>query len=195
MRLILFYATAGITLFALVPARGAEYGWQTNVPSHCAVNERVVFTCEVKRKVVSVCASTVLNESEGYMQYRFGRNGKVEKQIPKKAEYKPTSVAYKSTTSNSGFASYLRFSQDGYRYYIFIGSEPGGPIWKQGKWEQANRDNASGINIYNGKRSVYYERCNLPADPKNFGEDIWKNGVIRLDEIEDLYPHDVAFAN
>src|SRR6266404_2428089 len=51
----------------------------------CAQDERVIFSCPVKRpaKIVSVCASKDLSSDRGYLQYRFGLPGKVELEYPK----------------------------------------------------------------------------------------------------------------
>ena len=51
----------------------------------CAKDERVIFSCPVKRpaKIVSVCASKDLTGDRGYLQYRFGLPGKIELEYPK----------------------------------------------------------------------------------------------------------------
>src|SRR6266480_5829555 len=52
--------------------------------SLCTKDERVVFSCPVKRpaKIVSVCASKDLTSEHGYLQYRFGLPGKIELEFP-----------------------------------------------------------------------------------------------------------------
>src|SRR6478672_5689557 len=51
----------------------------------CAKDERVIFSCPVKRpaKIVSVCAAKNLTSDQGYLQYRFGLPGKIELEYPK----------------------------------------------------------------------------------------------------------------
>ena len=51
----------------------------------CATNERIIFSCPVKRpaKFVSLCASKDLTSESGYVQYRFGLPGKIELEYPK----------------------------------------------------------------------------------------------------------------
>lgn len=44
--------------------------------THCAPSEQVVFSCDIGRKVASICASKPLSATAGYMQYRFGRLGR-----------------------------------------------------------------------------------------------------------------------
>ena len=53
--------------------------------SLCAKDERIIFSCPIKRpaKIVSVCASKDLTSDRGYIQYRFGLPAKVELEFPK----------------------------------------------------------------------------------------------------------------
>src|SRR5436190_23805674 len=66
----------------LLPAQSPA-GLQAN--SLCAKDERVIFSCPIKRpaKTVSVCASKDLTSDRGYIQYRFGLPAKVELEFPK----------------------------------------------------------------------------------------------------------------
>ena len=87
----------------------------------CAKDERVIFSCPVKRpaKIVSVCASKDLAADRGYLQYRFGLPGKIELEYPKdrtgtqqKFKYNLYFRAQFDTTS-------LGFTIDGYEYSVF----------------------------------------------------------------------------
>jgi hypothetical protein len=87
----------------------------------CAKDERVIFSCPVKRpaKIVSVCASKDLAADRGYLQYRFGLPGKIELEYPKdrtgtqqKFKYNHYFRAQFDTTS-------LAFTIDGYEYSVF----------------------------------------------------------------------------
>jgi hypothetical protein len=51
----------------------------------CAKDERVIFSCPLKRpaKIVSICAARNLTAGQGYLQYRFGLPGKIELEYPK----------------------------------------------------------------------------------------------------------------
>src|SRR5712671_7874378 len=53
--------------------------------SLCAKDERIIFSCPVKRpaKIVSLCASKDLTSERGYLQYRFGLPEKIELEFPK----------------------------------------------------------------------------------------------------------------
>ena len=48
--------------------------------THCNENENVIFSCDVGKKIVSVCSSK--NLSNPAIQYRFGRIGNIEALVP-----------------------------------------------------------------------------------------------------------------
>src|SRR5262249_48314125 len=54
---------------------------QAATPTHCAINEQVVFSCATDNKVVSVCASSDLA-----LSYRFGPPGRPEISYPPPGE-------------------------------------------------------------------------------------------------------------
>src|SRR5213592_3963102 len=91
---LLVLTTLTVSLFAgdCVTLRNADSfslsaqspgGLQPN--SLCAKDERIIFSCPIKRpaKIVSVCASKDLTSDRGYIQYRFGLPDKVELEFPK----------------------------------------------------------------------------------------------------------------
>lgn len=50
--------------------------------THCTPDEKVVFSCSVGKKTVSICSSPKFSPTQGYLQYRFGVPGKVEMTFP-----------------------------------------------------------------------------------------------------------------
>src|SRR5713101_6833009 len=85
---LILVLTVAVICFA---ASGASYSPASSKPgtlqpnSLCATNERIIFSCLVKRpaKIVSVCASKDLTSESGYLQYRFGLPEKLELEFPK----------------------------------------------------------------------------------------------------------------
>ncbi|HEX8097265.1 MAG TPA: hypothetical protein VF507_04490 [Pyrinomonadaceae bacterium] len=88
--------------------------------SLCAADETVVFSCTTKGagKLVSLCGSKQLDEKRGYVQYRFGRPGKVEMEFPRTRE--KTQSAFRLTRYTRPLVTYLalRFESGGYLYSI-----------------------------------------------------------------------------
>lgn len=87
----------------------------------CHDLEQTIFSCTIHKssKLLSVCASPVLDKAESYIQYRFGTPKKIELKFP--AEQKNSIPQFK-------FAHYFRFRVDrtelsfstgSYRYAVF----------------------------------------------------------------------------
>ena len=119
---ILIFFAAGTHRSPSLAAHAASpqaTGLQPN--SLCAKDERVIFSCPVKRpaKIVSVCASKDLTSDRGYLQYRFGLPGKIELEYPKDRQ---------GTQQKFRFSHYFRaqfdmteigFTIDGFEYSVF----------------------------------------------------------------------------
>jgi hypothetical protein len=88
--------------------------------SLCAKNENVVWSCETvrDRKLASVCSSKVLEETRGYVQYRFGRVGQIELEFPR--ERVNTQAAFKYSRYTRYMVTYLKleFVSGGFTYTI-----------------------------------------------------------------------------
>ena len=52
--------------------------------SLCNANEQVLFNCQIagKASIVSVCGSSNLSKSAGYLQYRYGTSSKLDLEFP-----------------------------------------------------------------------------------------------------------------
>ena len=87
----------------------------------CARNERVIFSCPVKRpaKIVSVCASKDLASDRGYLQYRFGLPGKVELEYPKDRQGTQAKFQYSHYFRAQFDLTAINFTIDGYQYSVF----------------------------------------------------------------------------
>ncbi|MDO8990668.1 MAG: hypothetical protein Q7U91_13675 [Sideroxyarcus sp.] len=111
--------TEKISVFAGKPD---EYGHRN--PSLCRFNERTYFSCSVKGgKTVSVCGSRIINESRGYLQYRFGKRGAIELALPETLEHpsklftqtndKEMRIQSATLTIKKGLFAYTAYSTQG----------------------------------------------------------------------------------
>ena len=88
--------------------------------SLCAKEEKVVFSCTLKNaKVVSLCSSTKLSKTEGYLQYRFGGSGKIELEYPKEREATQKAFKYSHYFRAQVDLTEISFTIDGYVYTVF----------------------------------------------------------------------------
>ena len=87
----------------------------------CAPNERVIFSCPVKRpaKIVSICASKDLTSEHGYLQYRFGLPGKIELEYPKDRQHTQQKFQYSHYFRARFDMTSIGFTIDGYEYSVF----------------------------------------------------------------------------
>jgi hypothetical protein len=87
----------------------------------CAKDERVIFSCPVKRpaKIVSVCASKDLTSEQGYLQYRFGLPGKIELEYPKDRKGTQEKFQYTHYFRARFELTSINFKLDGYEYSVF----------------------------------------------------------------------------
>lgn len=88
--------------------------------SLCNTNEKVVFSCPLKRstKIVSLCSSQ-LSKTGGYLQYRFGVPGKVELEFPAKRTESQRVFKYSHYFRALVDSTEISFSQNGYTYTVF----------------------------------------------------------------------------
>ena len=87
----------------------------------CDRNERVIFSCPVKRpaKIVSVCASKDLTGDRGYLQYRFGLPGKIELEYPKDRLGTQEKFHYTHYFRAQFDLTEINFTINGYDYQVF----------------------------------------------------------------------------
>jgi hypothetical protein len=87
----------------------------------CARDERVIFSCPVKKpaKIVSVCASRDLASDRGYLQYRFGLPGRVELEFPKDRNGTQQKFQYTHYFRARVDLTEINFTIDGYQYQVF----------------------------------------------------------------------------
>jgi len=91
----------------------------------CAKDERVIFSCPVKRpvkfpaKIASLCASRDLTSDRGYLQYRFGLPGKIELEYPKDRGGTQERFHYTHYFRAQFDLTEIGFTIDGYKYAVF----------------------------------------------------------------------------
>jgi hypothetical protein len=88
--------------------------------SLCARDERIIFSCPVKKpaKIVSLCASKNLSADQGYLQYRFGLPGKVELEFPSDRTGTQQKFQYTHYFRAQVDLTEISFSNNGYEYQI-----------------------------------------------------------------------------
>ena len=98
----------------------AQSAGELQANSLCAKNERIIFSCPIKRppKIVSVCASKDLTSDRGYIQYRFGLPAKVELEFPKERAGSQQKFQYSHYFRAKVDLTEISFTVNGYEYQV-----------------------------------------------------------------------------
>jgi hypothetical protein len=130
---------------------------RTRAGSLCGADEQVIFNCAVggQKKLVSLCGSGKLDRQRGYLQYRFGRAGKIELEFPK--ERRETQAAFKFSRYTRPLVTYLRlrFEVNGHTYEIYDDSND----------EEGTKGQSAGITVTppGTDRKQTEMRCRMPV--------------------------------
>lgn len=110
----------------------------TTVPSHCNNTEKVIFNCKIKEshKTLSLCASQNFQASDSYLQYRFGKIGKIELEYPENKNNSLSKFLFNHYFRYQADYSTLKFKRGSYEYTIFDNANgednPDKPLVEQG---------------------------------------------------------------
>ena len=81
----------------------------------CNTKETVIFNCELKNSVSSLCQST----ENGSMTYRNGSDGKIKLQVSDNKKNKENVFFFSNTPYAGGGEAHIRFSRLNYTYYLY----------------------------------------------------------------------------
>lgn len=107
------------------PAHPAAASAQKTARPHagtlCAADEQVIFSCALRgsSKLVSLCGSQSLTKDAGYIQYRFGRTGRVELEFPKDRAGSQRLFSYEHVFRFQFDQTEVGFESGGYAYTLF----------------------------------------------------------------------------
>jgi len=89
--------------------------------SLCAKDEKVVFSCSLKRsmKTVSLCSSPKLTKESGYLLYRFGVPGKIELEFPDNRAESLKVFKYSHYFRAKVDYTEISFTRNGFTYSVF----------------------------------------------------------------------------
>jgi hypothetical protein len=90
--------------------------------SFCDVAEETFFSCSIANsdKIVSVCGTRNGSSGESYLQYRFGRPGKIEFEYPANRSGSTKHFWWDSRAHADVADDWLWFKNDGFVYSIFV---------------------------------------------------------------------------
>ncbi|MDR6393131.1 hypothetical protein [Paraburkholderia phenoliruptrix] len=105
----------------------------SQVATLCNAHEEIYFSCHVGEKIVSVCASGNISPKNGYVQYRFGKLGRIELEYPK-LPYPPMGFFSISDIDQGNVqTTHLKFKSGRYNYVVYSGFPSGLYVKKDGR--------------------------------------------------------------
>ena len=122
--------------------------------SLCDAEQTAIFSCKIRGRIASLCASRDLGPGKGVMAYRFGKPGAIELAYPEPGT--APSKAFTAAVVDRG--DYVRFVRNGTSYKLYS-------LVLQG------RSPFAGIRIEENGRKVADLRCDRGADA--LGPDNW----------------------
>lgn len=139
--------------------------------SHCTKAEETVFSCNLGRKVLSVCATKGLTAESGSMQYRFGVVGKAELTFPKPDVLPKNVIQARTLMFSGGGGAYLRFNSGATSYIVYSavgkgwGTKDGVAVERHGKTATHFECQDVPVSIMG---ETFFERAGLPEDAQEF---------------------------
>ena|SRR5215468_6283835 len=172
MKPILLLTLVAITFASVMsPAPAATSSVKApalKVASHCAPGEKVVFTCATTNaKLISLCSSSTLTPSDGYLQYRFGPGNKPELVYPATREHPSKHFQFGHLIYSGGGGDFLKFMNGEYTYILFSalikgeGDKSGVVVSKSGKQIAYLPCKGASQGDMNGDD---FEKINIPRD-------------------------------
>lgn len=177
------------TFIVLLLLSSCAYALESEEPTRCRLDERTFFSCKIKGKTLSICASPVDQPFEA-LEYRFGLASKNELTYTATRANKNRFHAYVEPVSPGALVSQVWFDRGAFRY--LVSQCVGGNCPKKG-----------GLIVYKNNKPILSAACeggfheHAWFDPKvidfgsDFAESSSKTELVILEEIandiESLY--------
>lgn len=144
--------TAGRVACVTAIATGHAAAAQNLGTSLCRSGEEPVFACTIENhQAVAVCASEKPGAPRGYVQYRFGKPGNLEINVPDRAASSNWREQFKAKRLwySAGGGNYLRVDHGPYAYVVFSAF---------GRWDEKD-----GVMVWKDGAMVAHHACAGPA--------------------------------
>jgi len=105
----------------------------TNEITLCQQHEEIYFSCKIANDIASICASGNISPNNGYVQYRFGRENKIDLEFPSKPYPPRNRFSISDISVGSVNSTHLKFKSGGYDYVLYDSSMSGIYVKKNGK--------------------------------------------------------------
>ncbi len=87
-----------------------------NFPTHCNIDEQIIFSCKIKNKFVSVCSE---KSKPNKITYRYGNIGSPEFIFPNPLASKSDQINYGTAFSAPHGISHINFTNSSHQYFVY----------------------------------------------------------------------------
>jgi hypothetical protein len=145
----------------------------------CLSDEKVAFTCNIKVRIASLCASTIVDPDKGNIQYRFGTRSNIEFQFPSVPSGQGREFHLSLATYGGGGETHIRFRNGSFEYIIYEKTTKGE------KDQEGIRPTLfnSGVVVRKGGKQIANYRCNAA---ENAGISSFVYNFFPLESFEQL---------
>lgn len=133
---------------------------QTNL---CKSSEKIIFSCSIAKKIISLCSTPALTAKSGQLTYRFGMPGNVPDLEFSNNDSAPALSfnAYFESWAKGSFSS-ISFKRGEYSYTIYN---------RMAAFEEDDRSNGGGVKVFRkGKQAA-----DLWCKDETINDKIWEN--------------------
>lgn len=116
--------------------------------------EKEVFSCQIKKKTLSICKSTNLSKDKGYIQYRYGSDSKkLDIEFPKNTQHPKDHFLAGTQEGNGTFGNlqWIRGNRGDHSYVVYTDTV-----------HQSNQK--SGVKVYRNSKLIADLKCDDPDD-------------------------------
>ena len=168
----------------------ADRDKRAKIVSHCVNDEKVIFTCRIKAKTVSVCAVFDNNKKLTKLKYKYGLRHHIEMQIIKTARPSFDDVAFADITGASSAAYVFKITNIPYDYYLYSTSVRGPNDPKTGASTRVNRD---GLAVKKGSVIIFNKLCSTTPFDHNLTINPLGAAVKQLEITDESDPYELAY--
>ena len=129
----------------------------------CKSSEKIIFSCVIKNKIVSLCSTPELTAKSGQLTYRFGKLGNVpDLEFSNNAPGPSlTFTSYFESWAKGSFSS-ISFNRGEYSYTLYN---------RMAVFEEDDRSNGGGVKVFRkGKQTA-----DLWCKDETINDKIWEN--------------------
>lgn len=149
-------ALAALAIYFASPVQAQRTRSTSTASSLCQAAEQPLFQCRIGRRQVALCAGGGA-EGERYVQYRYGRPGRVELAFPERGR---AGLSWARIGYSGGGEMQVNFTNEGRRHVLYS-------RMVRTRFDGVNNAPrfSAGVAVIRGDRTIFDQQCSDTDDP------------------------------